>query len=384
MASDVDVGEVLDPKALQTSLENRSLSAEEERMPLHLNKHHKHHSSEHHKEKCDSKPSPSISVYDTLKLGLLMTLIFKICKNIKVAVVTTICVTTFLNGFDTTSDSYMVVFYFSQGLTVLAVIVIASDYISGLIVLFHHINSQEWEKSTPKDKVFAVVILGCHPFSLVVTHIMWLMKISDHQRHRLARISAVLHGGIEAPMQFLIFVYAFSQGILPLPWAQSTSVADRNGNVLYLGKISIFSLILTLVSLLKSAMETFEIESFVDQMWAAIYALLNMAFRILGIGFIVIYLEKFSLPFFVFMFAVIYLTLMCQREKTKEFTSTVSTMAVALFLPISISRSPEQFQIKDRVTDENEIRENKTKTQIRVIKATNIPIMEKNCFFVPM
>ena len=64
MASDVNVGEVLDPKTLQTSLEGRSSSAEEETIPLHLNEHQKHHSSEHHEEECDSKANTFPSVYD--------------------------------------------------------------------------------------------------------------------------------------------------------------------------------------------------------------------------------------------------------------------------------------------------------------------------------
>ena len=113
----------------------------------------------------DSKLNASITVYDRLHLGLLMTLIKLVCKNIKIAVVTTICITTFLSGFDTTSDLYMVLFYLSQGLTILALSVILSDYISGLVVLLHYMNSEEWRNSCVKDKVFALLVLGSHPFS---------------------------------------------------------------------------------------------------------------------------------------------------------------------------------------------------------------------------
>ena len=175
-------------------------------------------------------------------------------------------------------------------------------------------------------------------------------------------------------MQFIIFIYAFSLGYLPLPWSQSTSISDRNGNILFLGKISILSLVLTLVSLLKAAMETFEIDSIVDQVWAAIYALLNLAFRIAGIAFIVIYLDIFSVPFFVVIFSVIYFILMKNREKNKEGTSSISTLAVSLCLPICISRSPELFQIKDLETDENKIIENKREGEKRLKNRVTVSI----------
>ena len=360
------------PTSLQNSMRKESSSKEGVCIPIQSNAITSSPAIMNAETGRDSDLVPS--VYDRLKLGLLMTLIYKIGKNIKVAAVTTIYIQTFLSGFDTTSDLGMVFFYFSQGLTILAVAVIASDYVSGLIVLFHHVSSEGWKNSSSKDKIFDILILACHPFSLVATNVSWLMKISDPQRHRLARLSCVLHGGIEAPMQFLIFSYAFSHEIIPLPWGQSTSVIDRNGNTLFLGKVSLFSFILTMVSLLKSAMETFELESIPDQMWAAIYAILNLSFRILGIAFIVIYLEIFCLPFFVVLFGIIYVILMYHREQNKEGASTISSMAVATFLPICISRCPEQFQIKDMITEENEIIDNRRKVNMFMMTRKRVSV----------
>ena len=316
-------------------------------------------------EKDDGLLTAQSSAYERLHLGLLMTIINLICNNIKLAIITTIWISTFLSSFDTSSDLFMTNFYLSQGLTTLAIMVMMSDYLPGIVVLMHHINSENWKVSSLKDKCLAVLALACHPFSLLMTNIMWLLNIFDEQSHRLARLSAILHGGIEAPLQFLVFVYGFSKGIIPLPWINSTSIVDRNDNILSLGKLSILSLVLTTISLLKSANDTFEIISFVGQLFATVYALINLIFRLLSIGYVAIYLEIFAIPFLVITWLAIYLILMRQHEKNKHCTSTISTMAVAIFLPICISRSPERFQIREPKEIEEKKKEIETNTDIR-------------------
>ena len=201
-----------------------------------------------------------------------MTIAFRVCGNMRTAALTAIYLTILINTFDTTSDLCLVLFYISHGLPILALSVAISDYFPGILVLTHHFNSDSWRASTVEQKCYAVCVLALQPFTALVTNIAWLCNIASPQQHRLARISTVLHGAVEAPVQCIILFFVFSKSILPLPWSQSTSVVDSRGNILSLGNISIFSLVLTMIGLLKASCEIYELDSFKEQIFASIFS----------------------------------------------------------------------------------------------------------------
>jgi len=155
-------------------------------------------------------------------------------------------------------------------------------------------------------------------------------------------------------MQFIILAYAQSKEILPLPWMQSTAIVDSNENALYLGKITLFSLVFTLIGLVKAASESFEIQSTQKQIMAAIYAMVNLYFRLMSMVYVIIYLGIFSVPLFVILVLVNYIILMYNDERKRKWASTISSLVVSIFLPIWISRYPENFQIKEEESMENE------------------------------
>ena len=161
-----------------------------------------------------------------------MTFIKLICRNIKLAVITTIWITTIFSSCDTSSDLLVTYNYWTEGLKEMAIVVVLSDYLPGIVVLMHHVSSEQWRKSNFSGHGLAVLKLALklalHPFSLLVTHIMWLPKIFSHQSHRLARMSLLLHGGLEAPLQLIILMFGFSKAYLPLPWENSVPIVDQN------------------------------------------------------------------------------------------------------------------------------------------------------------
>ena len=297
---------------------------------------------------------PGDTPYQKLDLGLVMKLALRLSGNIKTAVITAISFTIFVSSFDTTSDLFLCLFYISQGLTTLSVLVLLCDYFPGTVVLAHHMSSNSWRSSTLKEKTYAILTLGCQPFSLLITNIGWLFDVSSKKKHRLARLSTVLHGCLEAPMQFMIIAYAQSKGWLPLPWMQSTSISDNNDNVLYLGQITVFSLSFTCIGLVKAASESFEIRSFEHQVLATIYAMVNLTYRLFSMIYAIIVLGKFSMPVFIIILLMNYVVLMYNDKHKRKWASTISTLAVSIFLPIWISESPEDFQIKDDISMENE------------------------------
>ena len=97
--------------------------------------------------------------YERLSLGLLMTLVFRLCGNIRTAAITAISCTILVGSFDTSSDMFLCLFYLSQGLTTLAVLVLLCDYFPGLVVLAHHVTSNSWQISTTKEKLFPQYII---------------------------------------------------------------------------------------------------------------------------------------------------------------------------------------------------------------------------------
>ena len=292
--------------------------------------------------------------YEKLSLGLVMTLALKLSGNIKTAAITAISLNIFVSSFDTTSDIGMSLFYLYQELPTLALLVLLCDYLPGVVVLAHHMGSDSWQSSTRKEKTYAILTLACQPFSLLITNIGWLLDISSKKKHRLARLSTVLHGCLEAPMQFMILLFAQSKGIVPLPWMQTTSISDSNDNVLHLGQITIFSLTFSCIGLLKAASECFEIRSFKRQVLAAIYAMVHQTYRVFSMIYTLIVLGIFSAPLFGIVVLVNYVVLMYNDQHKRKWASTVSSLAVSVFLPIWISESPENFQIREDVTDEDE------------------------------
>ena len=304
-------------------------------------------------KKNNKNQSAISSPYEKLNVGLVMVLIQRLSGSARTAVITAISINIIISSSDTASDLSLVYFYANQGLISVAAIVLIADYLPGLLVLSHQISNDSWKSHSLKKKVYTILSVGFHPFSLMTTNLTWLCNISSQRCHRVARLSAILHSGIEAPLQFIILLYAYSKSILPLPWMESTNIVDENGNVLPLGKISLFSLALTSIGLLNAAIQTFQMPTKIEQLWSTIYALTNLLFRILSITFLAIYFGIFSTPVFILVIAANYLVLLRHNETNGKWNSIITSLGISLFLPACVSRSPERFQIKDERQSED-------------------------------
>ena len=284
--------------------------------------------------------------YERLHLGLLQTLIFWISKSAKRAVITTIAINIILCSSDTTSDVSLCLFYFGRGLFYLAVATLLCDYVPGLIVFLHHLTSDDWKKSSRKMKLMSICALTLHPFSLLVTNLLWALDLQSQPKHKLARLSTILHGCTEAPMQFVLMLCAFSWAILPLPWVQTTTIVDSNDNVLSLGKITVVVFALTCIGIVKGSGAAFEAHDIEEELIAMNWAMLHLCFRLVSAVFVIIVLGIFSIPIFVVQPIANYLVLLKNDKITKEWASIISSSAVSIFVPTWISKSPHEYQIR--------------------------------------
>ena len=180
------------------------------------------------------------------------------------------------------------------------------------------------------------------------------------RRHRLARMSTILHASLEAPLQFLVLCFSYSKGLLPLPWSQSTNYVDRHGNIIPLGKVSLMALVMTCISLLKGSNETVETTSLIKRAWANIYIAISLYFSIL---YNIIYFEYISVVFIFLLFVTNYLVLLYHNETNRKWASTIASLFVSIFLPVCIARDPERYQIKERNENSNETADQRIMTE---------------------
>ena len=292
------------------------------------------------------------NAYEKFHLGLVQTLIYKFSGNIKKAVMITIITGILICSFDTTSDLGLCIFYLTQGLGLLAGAVLLCDYVPGLIAFAHHYGTNDWQQSTLKEKILIVCALMLQPFSLLITNLIWALDIESQWKHKLARLSTILHGCMEAPMQFVLLLSAYSWAILPLPWMQSTSIIDENENILYLGQMTVVAFAFTCLGIVKGSVESFEVYSTEDQLLAMIWALFHLSFRLMSMVFLIIVLGIFSAPLFMINLVVNYSVLLKNDKLTTQWASTISSLAVSFFLPTWITKDPQSFQIRHKMNEE--------------------------------
>ena len=186
-------------------------------------------------------PTTSDDRYRNLQLGLVQTLIFKLSKSKKISVNSAIIFSTILSIVDIISDILLFIKLWYQKYFVMASLLVIFDFIPGVFLLMHHYSSLAWSKSTREGKIRTILLFLLQPFALFFTHVTWFSSLSnaiqsqdqDH-RHYLARLSALFHGLIEGPLNFILVGYMWSKGILPLPWQEVTTFTDSNLNVICL------------------------------------------------------------------------------------------------------------------------------------------------------
>ena len=316
-----------------------------------------------------SDNADGLSVHHHIHLGLLQTILTKFSRNVQKAVMITIVIGIAICTSDTSSDLGLCIFYISQGLAGLAAAVILCDYFPGLIVFAHDYTSEDWEESSIKEKVWTIFALTLQPFSLFITNLTWSLDVGCKRKHKLARLSTILHGCTEAPLQFIMQLCAFSWAILPLPWTTSTNIVDSNGNKLHLGQITIAAFALSCLGIIKGSGESFEARTTEEQMLSMNWALVNMIFRLISTTFIVIILNIFCIPLFVVQLFANYLVLLKNDKLREKWASTVSSIAVSLFIPTWISKNPHNFQLRHKKSEEEEkAEEAKQKEEYRARK----------------
>ena len=310
-------------------------------------------------------PTTSDDPYVDLQLGLVQTLIFKLSGNKKISVNSQIIFSTILSIVDIITDILLFIKLWYQKYFLMASLLAIFDFIPGVFLLMHHYSSLAWSKSTPTGKFRTVLLFLLQPFALFFTHVIWFSSLSnairsqeqDH-RHYLARLSALFHGLIEGPLNFILVGYMWSKGILPLPWQEVTTFTDSNLNVIYLGKITTTSLVFTTIGILKASVDVFE--GYDDKLKIVLFSTTNILFRVLSFTYLTQFLDEWVISLFLLILIINLVTLLKTNEEQGTWIAMISSIVCSTMVPVMMTKEPHVFQ-KLNILSNSEMEEQKRK-----------------------
>ena len=305
----------------------------------------------------DSLPNSNHSFknrWQEVDLGLVFTVWKILLKNVsdRVCGILTFISSMILSISDTISDVLVALTLFSSGQRTWGWIVIIVDYLPSWILACHNSVSKKWKSlGGVGEKITTVGILILSPFSMVVFHARWLyhfetasQEVFNLMNHN-CRLSMVLSGSFESPVQIVILLVLWGQNQLELPWNAEACITDSRNRSIYVGAFpGMFSLIISCLSLLKGSMDIAEEETWQGKGMACIYAMVNYTFRLTSMALAILYLDEWSL----ILFAIILITnliLILRFDPTKRSSfSVVSSVMVASVTPFVASDQAHLFQ----------------------------------------
>ena len=192
----------------------------------------------------DTPSCPTTSRWQNIDLGIVQTIIKKLFKNLslKGVITSAIIVTLVLSVADTGSDMAVAYHLFASGSIYCGIAVVICDYLPGWELAVHNMCSDKWRKMPNlKEKIIALAFLTVSPLAVPLFHLRWLVcfESSDQDvfdfHHHNSRLTQLLAGSVEAPLQITVLFILWGMGKLPLPWSQNTEFIDSLGH-----KIKVF------------------------------------------------------------------------------------------------------------------------------------------------
>ena len=182
-------------------------------------------------------------------------------------------------------------------------------------------------------------------------HLNWLIRFHKVDRttfnvlHHNARLSQLLNSSVESPLQIMILLVLWGEGILSLPWHENQIIVDSQGNILDLGALpGICSLLASLINIIQGYMNIAESESCRENFMVCSYAICNVAFRLGSFSLSIIFFKEWSIALFITI-GLINIACIYQYDKYKRKRFSVVTSAVvSMFTPLASSDQPHQYQ----------------------------------------
>ena len=309
-----------------------------------------------------------IDRWQKLDLGLLQAVLKCWYKNVskKTAIVFAISSNILFSLFDTVSDLSVAYYLFASGERELGFVVIIVDYLPGWELLIHNLCCKKWRRMPgARLKFITILCLLISPFSCPLFFLQWLMKFNSTNSdtfdylHHNARLSQLLMGSLESPLQMTMLLVLYAENKLPSPFmGEGTQITDLNGNIVNFGNFfGILSFIISFIVILKGSLEIAESKSLGEIVSVCGYALCNFVFRLGSFALAIIYFKPWSMILFVTI-AIINVTCIIQHDApNRKMFSFVTSAMISMFAPFMSSEQPHRFQLVDNQENESDIKE---------------------------
>ena len=235
-----------------------------------------------------------------IDLGFLQSILKYWHKNVsrKTSIVFAVFSNILLSLFDTCSDLSVAYVLFASGEWKLGLVVIFVDYLPGWELLLHNLCSKKWRQlPDAKLKCITILCLLVSPFSCPLFFLQWLMKFNSANSdtfdylHHNARLSQLLMGSLESPLQLTMLLVLYAENKLPSPFmGEGTQITDLNGNIVNFGHLfGILSFTISFIVILKGSLEIAESKSLGEIISVCGYALCNFVFRLGSFALAIMY-----------------------------------------------------------------------------------------------
>ena len=287
---------------------------------------------------------------------MLQSFLILLTNNIRVSVYLTIAINAAMNTSDTISDIGMFWKLLGRDLPSIAIMLLCIDFFPAMLVTVHHLTSSTWKILTGRQKIGSLLLLAFQPFSVLLTSFAWMCDVQSDYRHYLSRLSTLIHGHLESPLQMGFFIYMWSKGYLRTPWEETSMFVDRNGNKWSMGNVlTTISLTLTIGGMIKGCLDSFE--STDKKFQFLCFSTINMVYRIGSLAFYIQYFDdyKYILPVILPLLGISSIIFLRRSERHGKRISVLSSVFCSLVVPVSATDRPHRYQIKlEEILDEEE------------------------------
>ena len=210
-----------------------------------------------------------IERWRVIDFGVIPKLLKLVLVNIsdKISGVITILITTIMSIGDTISDLVVAFSLILSGHYYWGIVVVLIDYLPSWDLLLHNCFSKKWRNFKGiREKIIAILFLIISPFSTALFSLRWLDKFETADQdtfdflHHNARMSQLLSGSFESPVQIILLFVLYGENMLDSPLTpQSNCVMDSIGRRLCFGILpGVISFLSSVLSILKGSIEISE------------------------------------------------------------------------------------------------------------------------------
>jgi hypothetical protein len=293
-------------------------------------------------------------------LGMVHTLLKILLKNVsdKVNCILTIFTSILISLSDTISDIVVAITLFAAHHHTWAIIVIVMDYLPGWTLAAHNYLSNKWKTTNVgvKEKVISIIFLIFSPFATALCHLRWLWHFESEDSelfdylHHNSRLSQLLNGSYESPIQIVILFLLWATNKLEVPWSSVTCITDSINRKVCLGVVpGILSLTISTLSLMKGSLDVSEGRTWAEKFDVCVYSLCNYSFRLPSIALAILYFNEWSLICFVpILICNIVLFIRYSPDKRYDI-SVITSVITSVVNPFVISDQANIYQRTDIV-----------------------------------